>query len=284
MKMEWLEAFHMTAETQSLTKASELLHMSQPALSKQIKNLEADLGASLFTRSAAGVTLTKAGMRLLPVSQLVLKELNAVKKEIALEEGLKDITIGSWPSIATSYLPGKIALNDRNHGSSNFTIKISHSYIELLAGLENGQIDAALFDDGAISHPYYSTPLFSEKFLLFVNKQHPKFGDLESVNFEEIQKEAFMLLPETCDARTLIQDAFAKKGSLLGVASEIEFGQSILGFIEENLGISILPEIFIKGLPQNVKAIPIKDLDIERHISLIARDEKIGKKVLAVLK
>lgn len=284
MRIEWLEAFQMTAETQSLTKASELLHMSQPALSKQIKNLEADLGAPLFTRTTAGVTLTEAGKRLLPVSELILKELKAVKKEIALEEGLKNITIGSWPSIATSYLPGKLALNVKREASANFPIKISHSFIDLLAGLENGQIDVALFDDRDIGHPYYSAPLFSEKFLLYVNKQHPKYAAFDAVMFEDIAKEAFVLLPETCDARTLIQSAFSKKGTVLSVASEIEFGQSILGFIEANIGISILPEIFTKGMPPNVKAIEITDLNIERHISLIAREEKVGKRVWTILK
>ena len=61
MKTEWLEAFHVTAETSSLTKASELLHMTQPALSKQIKNLEQAVGAPLFTRTTSGVSLTPAG-------------------------------------------------------------------------------------------------------------------------------------------------------------------------------------------------------------------------------
>ncbi len=59
MKTEWMEAFLVTAETGSLTKASEVLHMTQPALSKQIKSLESALDVSLLHRSAHGVTLTQ---------------------------------------------------------------------------------------------------------------------------------------------------------------------------------------------------------------------------------
>jgi DNA-binding transcriptional LysR family regulator len=280
MRIEWLESFQKTAETKSLTKASELLNMTQPALSKQIKNLENDLGANLFTRTSAGVTLTKAGEHLLSASREILKELNSVKKAIAVDQGLMGITIGAWPSIATSFLPKKLACTQR----SDYNLKISHSYVELLEGLNNGSLDVALFDEKGIRHPYYSTFVFSEGFMLFVNKQHPKFGDAESVTFDDIKDEEFVMLLETCDARMLIQNAFIERGSAMHISSEIEFGHSIIGFIEANIGISILPEIFDNRLSPNVKAIPITDFDVKRKVSLIARDEQVGKKVLAMLK
>ncbi|MFC4778294.1 LysR family transcriptional regulator [Paenibacillus sp. GCM10023252] len=280
MRMEWLEAFRTTAETQSLTKASELLHISQPALGKQIKNLESEIGASLFHRSTTGVTLTSAGERLLTASQDILKEWTAVKKAIAVEQGLMGITIGAWPSIAASYLPKKLACAK----GSDYTLKISHSYLELLSGLQEGKLDVALFDDYGISHPYFSTPVFTEGFMLFVNQAHPKYGEVDSVTFEEIRDEAFVMLLETCDARTLIQEAFFKRGAELRITAEIEFGHSILGFIEANIGISILPDIFSAGLSPAIRAIPIEGLDIKRKVSLIARDERVGKQVLAMLK
>lgn len=280
MRLEWLEAFQLTAETQSLTKASELLHMSQPALSKQIKNLENDLGAPLFKRTTTGVSLTQAGEKLLPASQRILKELNGVKKAIALEQGLMGITIGAWPSVATSYLPSKLASANR----ADYSLKISHSYVELLEGLNEGKLDVALFDETGIQHGYFSTPIFSESFLLFVHKDHPVYGNKASVTFEEIKDEEFVMLLETCDARTLIQNAFAERKATLGIQAEIEFGHSILGFIEANIGISILPEIFTKGVSPNVKAIPIEGFPIKRTVSVIAREEHVGKKVLAMLK
>lgn len=280
MRIEWLEAFQTTAETKSLTRASEILNMTQPALSKQIRNLENDIGANLFNRSSTGVTLTKAGERLLAASKEIIKEINAVKKAIAVDQGLMGITIGAWPSIATSYLPKKLACTQR----SDYNLKISHSYVDLLAGLNEGSLDVALFDEKGIQHPYYSTFVFSEGFMLFVNKQHPEFGNKDSVTFDEIKDEEFVMLLETCDARTIIQHAFAERNATLNISSEIEFGHSILGFIEANIGISILPEIFVNGLSPNIKAIPITDFDIQRKVSLIARNEQVGKKVLAMLK
>lgn len=74
VKIEWLEAFRQTAETKSLTKASEILHISQPALSKQIRNLEDELGTQLLMRSSTGVTLTQPGLILLERSKKIMND------------------------------------------------------------------------------------------------------------------------------------------------------------------------------------------------------------------
>ncbi|MFC7371939.1 LysR family transcriptional regulator [Fictibacillus iocasae] len=280
MRMEWLEAFQVTAETKSLTKASELLHMSQPALSKQIKNLETELGAALLTRTTVGVTLTEAGDQLLAATSNIMNEWNGVKRSIAVAQGLQGITIGAWPSIGASFLPKKLACTDR----SQYKLKISHSYMELLEGLHDGKLDVALFDDRDITHPYYSTPVYTESFRLYVNRDHPVYGSKQHVTFQEIKDEAFVMLLETCDARTLIHRAFEEHGATLNVSTEMEFGHSILGFIEANIGISILPDIFSNGLSPSIKAIPIEDFNIKRRLSLIARDPQVGKKVLAMLR
>jgi DNA-binding transcriptional LysR family regulator len=71
VKIEWLEAFLQTTELKSLTKASECLHISQPALSKKIRNLEDELGAQLLIRSSSGVTLTPSGQILLERSKKI---------------------------------------------------------------------------------------------------------------------------------------------------------------------------------------------------------------------
>jgi DNA-binding transcriptional LysR family regulator len=280
MRIEWIEAFLTTIETKSFTKASELLNMTQPALSKQIRNLEADVGAELFARSTTGVNLTKAGEQLVPVSETIRREWNEVKRAIAVEQGLKGITIGAWPSVATSYLPKKLACTNR----SDYSLRISHSYVDLLELLKEGKIDVALFDDTGIDQPFFSTFLFAEGFRLYVHKDHPIYGERDQVSFEEIKEDEFLMLLETCDARRLIQREFEERGAKLHISSEIEFGQSILGFIEANIGISILPDIFSERVSPDIRAIPIENFDVKRKVSIIARDEKVGKKVLAMVK
>lgn len=286
MKIEWLEAFQKTVETRSLTKASEFLHISQPALSKQIRNLEIELGTTLLMRSSVGVSLTPAGQILFNRSKNIINEVNAMKREIILSQEKEEafLTIGSWPSVATVYLPYHIAQNKRLKNKSKIKIKVSYSFFDLLTNLENRNIDAAVFDDSDVNHKFYSSPLFEEEFLLFVNRQHPKYGQKEEVSFEEIIGETFVVLAEGCDARMLVEKAFLEKGEALNIALEIELGQSILGFIEANLGISILPEIFINQLSDNIKAIPITNFKITRKISVIAREESVSKQLISLFK
>ena len=285
MRIDWLEAFRQTAEMKSLTKASEALHISQPALSKQIRNLEIELGAQLLMRTSIGVTLTAAGQILLDKSKSILNEVNAMRREIALsqDEGKADLTIGSWPSIATIFLPGRMAVNPQAMAKLDIKVRVFNCFFDLLTNIEDGTIDAALFDDRGVKHGFYSTPVFTENFYLFVNVDHPVFGNKAAVSFDEIKNETFVMLPEGCDARKLVQDEFVARGEELNIALEIELGQSILGFIHANLGISILPEIFIIQKKDTTRAIPISDFGANRQISIIAGDETVSKQLLRLI-
>ncbi|RED56615.1 LysR family transcriptional regulator [Cohnella lupini] len=282
MRIDWLEAFRQTAETKSLTKASESLHISQPALSKQIRNLEVELGAQLLKRSSTGVTLTPAGLILLEKSKIITNEVNTMRREIALiqDEGKVDLTIGSWPSIATIYLPGRIAGNQQSKTKLEIKVRVFYCFFDLLTNIESGVLDAALFDDSCVQHSLYTTPVFTEAFFLFVNVNHPIFGQIEEVSFDEIKNETFVMLPEGCDIRMLIDKEFSSRGEVMNVALEIELGQSILGFIHASLGISILPEIFITQMKNTIKAIPISDFRLSRQISAVSREESVNRLLL----
>ncbi|WP_128893947.1 LysR family transcriptional regulator [Longirhabdus pacifica] len=286
MKIEWLESFHTTAEYKSLTKASEHLNMSQPALSKQIKSLEHDIGAHLFIRSASGVELTTAGKILHDRSVTILNEIRSMRREILISQGSGNLTLGSWPSVSTFYIPKKLASVTNEVPNGSIKIKISHTFSELLSGLEQGEIDVIMCDESVIKHTYWTKPLFSESFMLFIHSQHPLASKKdESIMLQEISKEQLFLLPTTCDIRMIINREFEHKGLPLNIAAEIEFGQSILGFISNNLGVSILPEIFKHHITdENIIAIPISDFEEQRTISVIARNEDTGKRLYQIFR
>ncbi|MGG1292024.1 LysR family transcriptional regulator [Bacillus smithii] len=276
MRTEWLEAFLVTAKTKSLTKASEQLHMTQPALSKQIRKLEEDLGATLFTRSAKGVELTEAGDILFEEIEPVLHKIRSIQKKILSTQKTSEIKIGTWPSISSFYLPYKLATAKENDREVN--IKIFYHYYDIFNYLHTGDIDAALLDDREIQHSYWSKPLFKEPFYLFVNHLHPLAKHEDVIYFNDFKDEPLVVLPSSCDVRMLIEEAYRLHHSQPNISFEIDFGQSIIGFISANLGISILPEIFTYNIDRSViKVLPIADFNIKRQISLIARNPAIGK-------
>ncbi|MBH8598376.1 MULTISPECIES: LysR family transcriptional regulator [unclassified Thermoactinomyces] len=283
MNVEWLEAFLITAKAKSLTKASEQLHMTQPALSKQMRKLEEDLGATLFIRSATGVELTEAGKILFEEIEPVLRKIHSIRKDILMTKGITGIKIGTWPSIAAFYLPDRLAAAKKSHKDREISIKVSYSYKEILRFLREGIIDVALLDDREIQHPYWSKQLFSEPFYLFVHRQHP-LAKRDHIYFNDVKDESLVVLPPSCDVRILLEKAFKIHNADLKISSEIDFGQSIIGFISANLGVSILPEIFTHHADQSrIKALPIVDFKMKRVISLISRNPDMGKLLLSLL-
>lgn len=275
MRIEWLEAFQKTVETKSFTKASEQLHLSQPALSKQIRSLESYFGCQLFVRSATGVVLTKEGTLLLHAGDEILGKIQQVRKQLSELYDEKRLVIGSWPSIASSFLPQKF--REENYRAGKISIKTSHTYLDLMSGLENQLFDGILMDDTYVEHDFVSEHLFAEPILLYVHKNHPLYTGQKEVAFDDIAGESFLSLPENCDCRTIIEKAFEKRKTSYKVSSEIEFGQSILGFIAANLGISFLPQIFSSNMSVDIRSIEVKDFPLHRDISLITKDKETSK-------
>ncbi|WP_179032539.1 LysR family transcriptional regulator [Paenibacillus kribbensis] len=281
MKTEWLESFLATARTKSLTKASEQLHLTQPALSKQMRNLEEDLGVTLLIRSATGVRLTKAGEILFTEIQPVLQEIRSIQKKILSTKETSKLTIGTWPSIASFYLPYKIAKAKEVQKEVN--VKITYKFDEILNLLANSEIDAALIDDRLVKHSYWSKPIFSENFCLFVNQLHPLACE-RHVYFRDFKNEPLVVLPPPCDVRMLVEQAYKLENEELLIASEVDFGQSIIGFISANLGISVLPEIFTNQIDHStVKVLPIVDFKTKRRISLVTPNADVGKLIFSLI-
>ncbi|MDX8291550.1 LysR family transcriptional regulator [Metabacillus indicus] len=282
MRIEWLEAFQKTVETKSFTKASEQLHMSQPALSKQIRSLESYFGCQLFVRSASGVVLTKEGELLIKAGNEIVERVQKAHRELAELNEEKQVVIGSWPSIASSFLPQKFRQSE-NFKAEKISIKTSHTFSDLMTGLKENVYDGILMDDRFVEHHFLSELLFIEPIMLYFHKDHP-LAEKKEVTFSDIEGASFLSLPEGCDCRIIIEKAFEEKGKPYNVASEIEFGQSILGFISANLGIALLPKLFSGMISPEIRAVEIRDIALNRHISLISNNKETGKIIKNYLK
>jgi LysR family transcriptional activator of glutamate synthase operon len=108
MNLEWFHGFLEASRLKSLSKASEKLNISQPALSKQIRNLEEILGVELFKRTAVGVELTEEGTLLHKRIQPILSEMESLRKDLLNLQKVSSVRLGTLPSLATYYLPQKV--------------------------------------------------------------------------------------------------------------------------------------------------------------------------------
>ena len=167
MDIRQIRTFLAIADTGSATRAAELLHIVQPAVSRQLKLLEDDVGAPLFERDRRGMQLTEAGQILLDRARRALRELESAQQEIRPTPGLVSgtVSLGLLPSsceLLTGPLVGAL-----QRAFPQIRVSLSVGYTDHLLGwLESGEIDAALLYDPAASPALDVKPLVEESLSL----------------------------------------------------------------------------------------------------------------------
>lgn len=179
MKLHQLRAIVAICESGSIQEASRLLHISQPALSKGIKELEAELGVPLLIRSNRGITATEYGERLVRRARLILEEVRRAREEIETLKGTMDgrLSIGVSP-----VTPGAQFINSLNRYRKRYP-KVQVQIHELrpsklMEGLREGQLDLVMTSLPASrnSDGFHWTELYAQPTVLAVRKGHPLRG------------------------------------------------------------------------------------------------------------
>ena len=135
-----LRAFEAVARRSSFSAAAEELHLTQPAVSRQIKGLEDELGAPLFTRGTRSVELTSAGTQLVRGVLPLLQRLDTTVRQIRSARGRRHVSITTFASFASLWLLPRLASFQREH--PDIDIRISAS--DVMADLDDPDVDLAL--------------------------------------------------------------------------------------------------------------------------------------------
>lgn len=189
MKLHQLRAMLAISESGSIQEASRLLHISQPALSKGIKELEAELGVRLLIRSNRGITVTEYGERLVRRARLILEEVRRAREEIETLKGVMDgkVSIGVSP-----VTPGAqfIASLKRYPKVQVQIHELRPS--KLMEGLREGQLDLVLTSLPAVrnSDGFHWAELYGQPTVLAVRKGHPLSG---ARSLEELRDQEWLL-------------------------------------------------------------------------------------------
>jgi DNA-binding transcriptional LysR family regulator len=151
MTNDQLRIFLKVAEQESFTLASEILFLTQPAVSLQIKTLESDLGVKLFDRSGRRVTLTEAGRTLLPYARRIMEEMAHARSEITRfsRDSQGTLRIGASNTIGVALLPGVLAGFRKDHPSIALHLSILNTH-QILFDLKTSEIDIG-FIEGEIA-------------------------------------------------------------------------------------------------------------------------------------
>lgn len=238
-----LKVFCTVAETKSFSKTSEIIHLTQPAVSLQIQALEEKYETKLFDRSSSTVTLTPAGEILYRYAKEILALYTSAAKAIGKQTGLVkgSLTVGAGSNIGNYILPTLITEFKKNHAKSNICLLVSNSrrVIELLNG---GNIDLGLVEGDISRQKMVVKKLLSDELVLIVRPGHP-WSKKKEVSIEELTKEPFILRECGSGTRQMIEKFLSRHNiSLhnLKISAILGSTEAIKDAVENGLGISII--------------------------------------------
>jgi DNA-binding transcriptional LysR family regulator len=175
MNFAQLKAFQAVANNGSITRAAQLLHVSQPAVSKHLKKLEADYGVRLFERSAGAAELTDAGSSLLRHVNAILVHLDEAKKELKTPKNSRpsDILKVAGSYAASALLLPSLLVNFKSKHRDTSIILRTGTTREVKTMLLNSTVELALLNELPANPDFASEPFRKEKLVVFAAPSHP---------------------------------------------------------------------------------------------------------------
>lgn len=258
------------AENKSINKASKSLHISQPALTKQLKLLEDELGTTLFERNKSGVILTRDGELFLTEANMILRKVSKLKQIFTKEEINKTIKIAALPSIASNLLPEII------QKLSSLEYKVILQVVGTSQEIENlllaKEIDIGFGQD--VNEKEYVYTFFNEPYFVIAHVSS-KISQVHSISFDQLTEQNLILPTFPCDIRNSLEQYLSQEELILNKTMEIGQNDLILNLVKNGVGVTILPEMMIRGLDQSLKPIPLENKNFSRKISLLTYSTKI---------
>ena len=245
--MQQLRYFVAVAEAGKMTAAARDLHVAQPSVSKQLRKLEAELGAALFERGKAGVALTEAGQILLPWARRVLTDLEGARSEVAglasLERGR--LSVGATPSLSTMLLPRVLAAFHSRHPGITLNVLEAGSR-DLVDRLAIGGLDLALVILPVPREELFDTsPLLREELVLAVPKRHP-LAKRKSVRVSELRGLPLVMFREGYDLRSATIAACELAGFHPTFAIEGAEMDGVLRMTAAGVGVAVVPSMVVE--------------------------------------
>lgn len=267
--MEWqqLEYFQVLAKIQHMTKAAELLSISQPALSRSIARLEDELGVPLFERQGRSIRLNRYGELFVQRVHNIMREYQIGLTEIQqiVDPNHGEVSLGFLHTLGTNVVPDLIRNFRKENENIHFSLKQNHTHLQLLE-LKSGDLDLCLLAEMDAAKPIEWRELWREKLLAIVPINHP-LAEKSSITLTELADESFVLLKKGYALRIQLDELFREKDIQPRITFEGDEVATVAGFVAAGLGVSILPEGDEINQKRIIK-IPITDVNAERIIGM----------------
>lgn len=271
-----LRAFLAVADLSSFRAASDLLHLSQSALSRRVDKLEDALGVQLFIRTTRKVELTTVGRTFVHRARNVMSELeNALLGIQEVAQRLSgEVTIACVPSAVGHFLPAAIDAYHKLYPQIRIRL-LDESSGNVLLAVTRGDADFGVTYIGTQEADIQFRPVMDDAFVVACPVTHP-LARKKRVRWSELDGHAYITLAQGSGNRFLIDQALAQSEHRPRWFCEVNHVPALVSMIEAGLGIGVLPRM---ALPPDdgvgrLRAVRLTDPQITRTLGLISRRGK----------
>jgi DNA-binding transcriptional LysR family regulator len=279
-----LQVFHTVARLLSFTKAAESLHMTQPAVTFQVRQLEEQFNTRLFDRTHNRISLTEAGQRVYEyadrIFELYAEMENAVRDMTGEISGM--LVIGASTTIAEYMLPSLLGDFKKQYPDINVHLKVSNSD-GIVSMVENNDIDLGVVEAPVNNKNLVVEECRKDRLVAIVPPQHA-LASQQSVAVKELLENAYIAREEGSGTREVIQEYLAELGlqaSDVHVSMELGSPEAIKGAVEAGMGVSIVSEVTIHKELQLGSLVALElEPPLERPFSFVHQKQKFRQRAM----
>ncbi|TDG15263.1 LysR family transcriptional regulator [Seongchinamella unica] len=267
-----LRAFATLARSQSFAEASELLHLSQSALSVAIKKMEQEVGGSLFSRSTRSLELSPEGRNFLPTARRLLADwdeaFDDLGRSFSLQQG--KISVAVMPSFAMNQFPEALASFQQEYPELNIGVEdvVMEDTIE---AVRSGHVDLGITFEPEQLDGVDFTPLFEDHWIALVHPDSPLAGEPQ-LSWQQLVQQPFIAMNRGSWSRATTEAAMATAGVSPGQLLEAQQLATIGRMVSVGLGVAVVPQLCRQQM--EAMAIVCKPLDgpaIARRVGIFTR-------------
>jgi DNA-binding transcriptional LysR family regulator len=267
-----LHAFVAIAERGSFQLAAAHLNLSQTALSHRMRKLEDDLGVRLLSRTTREVSLTPAGLELLPKVRRMIEELSVSLDELRQHGRVRqaNLAIGCLPTIAAGHLPD--ALRKFRSAHPDVVLRIhDNSATEIAELVDSGAIEFGITLVASHRWDFDIETLVREPFMLVCRADHA-FAALPAASWSDLETVPLIRISPHTGNRMIIDDALGSRRESLSWRYEVQHVNTAVALVRAGLGMTVIPRLALASAQTgDLHAIHLRNPGVSRQIGIVSK-------------
>ncbi|MFC0211615.1 LysR family transcriptional regulator [Paenibacillus chartarius] len=276
MEMRQLRYFMEVAKREHVTEAADALHVAQSSVSRQLFNLESELGVDLFIREGRRVKLTPIGKVFLERVKQAMNIVNEAEREVKeyLDPEKGTVRIAFPISLAAYVLPTAIYAFRQRYPEAKFQMRQA-LYRDLIDGVINGEFNLAMIAPLPREEKKIKSKILFTENIVALLPVHHRLASRPAIQLRELKDDPFVTLPEGTVFRKIALQACHELGFTPHIAFEGDDIDALKGLVSAGLGVALMPEVtLVDNIPRSTVRIPIVDPGVTRTVGVICPTER----------